>query len=163
MQQGTIRAIETGGWAVGVGVLEYVTTSTEVEHWLQQLVPHPLVPLVAIVLGGAALAVRVYRHGNAASEPAPSLDAPAPAEQQTVRPPRGRRLRRRPRPPPRLRHPDAATEAAQRWHRSCPSCATRPRCGVAASVGTPAPAAQPLQWLPEPAAPPTSFIPLPTR
>lgn len=174
MQQGAKRALETGGWAVGIGIVEYVTTSTDVEQWLDSLMPHQLVPLVAIVLGALGLAVRVYRHQ---SDPMPTVDEPAPAELQTVRPDPGQAPASAAPATTPQEAPSATTGAADAPQTAAPAATVSmdgptpagvalpelrdpaAAAAVAASVGIPAEYSWPAAV--EPTSPPTAFIPLP--
>lgn len=168
MQLATIRkAIEAGAGVVCIGVLEYVTESTDLASWLEQLVPRPLVPLVPVLLGGVALTVRVWRYGNAPSAAAPTVDETAPAPSLLATAPGPLPAPAAPAATPPAAH-DAATGAAD--------VATAPQlpelrdpaaaAAWAVSVGTPQELAKPAPAaiVDEPqSAPPTSFIPLPTR
>lgn len=65
MRIATIRkAIACGAGFIVAGLLEWAVQATDLEPWLEQLVPAPLVPIVPIVLGGIAATGAVYRAAN---------------------------------------------------------------------------------------------------
>lgn len=77
------KAIAAGLGVVVIGLLEYVTTSTELEAQLEQLLPASLVPVVPIILGGIGLTYHVWKAENyapvPAAEPARLVPVSAPA------------------------------------------------------------------------------------
>jgi hypothetical protein len=83
MNLATVRkAIAAGAGVILTGVLEWASSATDLEPFLERLVPAPLVPLVPIVLGGVVIVGGVWRAENAAaSEPAATVE-PSPAASQ---------------------------------------------------------------------------------
>lgn len=67
------KAIACGAGVILIGVLEVLESSTDLEVWLEQLVPAPLAPLVPVLIGGVLAIGGVYRATNA---PEPSADSP---------------------------------------------------------------------------------------
>lgn len=158
-QPATIRkAIEAGAGVIVIGLLEYITASTDAAEWLEQLVPAPLVPLVPVLLGGLTLTYRVWRYGNTVTEApsgaAPSLEVPASTGNQLAIP-------SGPDPVPAA---EAATPPVA--YSAAAEAAGTPDAPVLPELRDPAAAeavAASLAPLEPPANPPTSFIPLPTR
>lgn len=157
-QPSTIRkAIEAGAGVVVIGVLEYVTESTDAATWLEQLVPAPLVPLVPVLLGGLTLTYRVWHYANTpASEDADSVAAPAPTGSQLATPSGPAPAPAAPAATPPAAY-DAATDAA-----GALDAPALPDLRDPAAVQAVAASLAPLE-APAPIDPPTSFIPLPTR
>lgn len=161
MQVATVRkSIEAGAGVVLIGLLEYVSASTDLAAWLERLVPAALVPVVPVLLGGLALTVRVYRYANAPSAPADNLDEPAPVPSDGMLAAPGLASVASVATPPAAR--PVATEATDAPELQLPELRDPAAvAAVAASVGSPALKAEPAQG--EPTNPPTSFIALPTR
>jgi hypothetical protein len=81
------KAIAGGVGFIVTGLLEVAVYATDLEPWLDRVVPHALVPLVPIVLGGVATVGAIYRASNAPlSEPAATVE-PSPAAPELAAPP----------------------------------------------------------------------------
>lgn len=88
MQLQTVRkAIAAGAGILLTGLLEYATTSADVERALDAVVPAGLVPLVPVVIGGAATVLAVYRASNTPTSSVPvTVDEPATPTSMPVGP-----------------------------------------------------------------------------
>lgn len=81
------KAIAGGIGFVVTGLLEVAVYATDLEPWLERVIPHPLVPGVPIILGGIATVGAIYRAANApVSGPAATVE-PSPAASQLAAPP----------------------------------------------------------------------------